>query len=123
MQAWLAESEQVLSARPSRFGVLVDMRELAPIGTDVKRLFKVGQELYRRHGMVRSAVIFDNKRLAIQFKRIALQSDIYDYERYLYISETPNWEQAGLDWVIRGIDPDKRRLLIAERVRRNLNIA
>ena len=123
MQAWLAESEQVLSARPSRFGVLVDMRELAPIGTDVKRLFKVGQELYRRYGMVRSAVIFDNKRLAIQFKRIALQSDIYDYERYLDISETPNWEQAGLDWVIRGIDPDKRRLLIAERVRRNLNIA
>ena len=117
MQQWMTESKRVLANCAPAFGVLVDMRQLDLIDADVQNLFKVGQKMYRRHGMVRSAVILRHATMAVQFKRIALQSNIYDWERYIDANALDEWEQIALDWVVRGIDPDQRRTEIAERVR------
>lgn len=43
----------------------------------------------------------------MQFKRIAKETGIYEWERYINASATPNWEQAGADWLTKAADPDK----------------
>ena len=45
--------------------------------------------------------------LATQFKLIAQKTGIYDFERYIDASSTPNWESKAIDWIKNGIDPDK----------------
>ena len=106
MTAWLEESREALQGCKRGFGVFVDMRELELNSPDVQSIFEAGQRYYKDMGMARSVVILRNPTLAIQFKRIALQSDIYDYERYVDASLNENWEEIGLKWVIEGIDPD-----------------
>ncbi|MGD8922755.1 MAG: hypothetical protein PVH24_05855 [Candidatus Zixiibacteriota bacterium] len=106
MTEWLEESSDTLKRIPPGFGVFVDMRQLELISPDVQAAFEKGQRLYRSEGMSRSVVIVKNTTLAIQFKRIALKSDIYDWERYIDCTTVTNWEKVGLDWVSKGIDPD-----------------
>lgn len=104
--AWLLEFKGYVTARQGSFGVFVDMRTLEPLATAAQKNFEEGQRLAREVGMTRSVVILDNPTLTYQFKRIALQSGIYDWERYIDASEDENWESTGLAWVAEGIDPD-----------------
>lgn len=82
------------------------MRTVEPLTPRGQKEFEVGQREARQHGMIRSVVILANSTVTYQFKRIALQSGIYDWERYIDESNEPDWEQKGLDWVVNGIDPD-----------------
>ncbi len=66
-----------------------------------------GQKLYKEKGMSRSVVILANTTTKMQFKRIAQQTGIYQWERYIDETSNPNWEKAGVDWIQNGIDPDK----------------
>ena len=108
MQQWYDESKSVLvdESRDS-FGVIIDMKDLQPIGDEAGRIMKDGQKLYKDKGMLRSAVILNSKEVAIQFKTIAIQTGIYETERYIDASSSPNPEQVAVDWVNKKIDPDK----------------
>ncbi len=44
----------------------------------------------------------------MQFKRIARETGIDQWERYINASATPNWEQVGIDWLTRAADPDAK---------------
>jgi hypothetical protein len=103
---WCDEWEAIMKNSPETFGVFVDMRTLQPLSPGGQKSFEVGQRIARDAGMIRSVVILANITLTYQFKRIALQSGIYDWERYIDESSQPDWEQKGLEWVINGIDPD-----------------
>ncbi len=85
------------------------MRTMEPLEMHAQKDFEEGQRLAREGGMTRSAVILDNSTLTYQFKRIALQSGIYDWERYIDASEADNWEEIGVAWVSNGVDPDAPR--------------
>ncbi len=65
------------------FGVFVDMRTLATLQPDAQQAMQEGQLLYREAGMQRSVVIVNSAVLAMQFKRLAKQTGIYEWERYL----------------------------------------
>ena len=56
--------------------------------------------------MVRSVVITSDKLTTMQLKRIAKQTGIYKWERYINSDELHQWEEIGLAWIIDGIDPD-----------------
>jgi hypothetical protein len=56
--------------------------------------------------MTRSAVILSQGFLATQFKMIARDTGIYEWERYIDTSSNPNWENVAIDWVVNGKDPD-----------------
>lgn len=123
MQQWLDESRQVLSDTRERFGVFVDMRHMILLPPDSQPAMREGQQIYREAGMVRSVVILADEVLALQFRRLAKQSGIFDHERYIDASSVRNWEQVGLDWIIKGIEPyeeddptlnDSVRLVIPE---------
>lgn len=105
MQGWLEESQRELAEAPDTFGVVVDMRTLMPLHPDAQQLMERGQALYRQAGMERSAVILNHPVTTIQFQRLAQQSGIYEWERYIDASSDPEWEKMALNWVQRGQEP------------------
>lgn len=107
MQRWVQESFEVLPEQPTPFGVFVDMRTLAPLDPDAQAVIRDGQKLYQQRGMVRSVVILSSPVVTMQFKRIAHESGIYEWERYIDASSVPDWEERGLAWIIDAVDPDQ----------------
>jgi hypothetical protein len=83
------------------------MRNLKPLPPDAQASMEEGQKLYKQKGMERSVVILNSASLTMQFKRIAKETGIYEWERYVDASKTADWEKVGLDWVKKGVDPDK----------------
>jgi hypothetical protein len=107
MSQWVDESRKALIGSPLQFGVFVDMRTLKPLNPEAQKMMEEGQKLYKSKGMQRSVVIVESVTISMQFKRIAKQTGIYDWERYISAQESPNWENLGLRWIRNSIDPDK----------------
>lgn len=104
MAQWVIESQKALVSFPPKFGVFVDMRELKPLSVDSQAEMQKGQKLYKMLGMERSVVILDNPIITMQFKRIAKETGIYEWERYIDASKNANWEELGKKWLVNGID-------------------
>lgn len=83
------------------------MRDLKPLPGDAQEIMEQGQAAYKEGGMERSVVIVDSATTKMQFKRIAKESGIYDWERYVNAAETPDWREVGLAWIQDGVDPDQ----------------
>lgn len=109
MHQWCRESEQALATVRPPFGVVVDMRTLAPLMPDAQHVMIQGQQLYKGKGMQRSAVVVHNAVTASQFRRLAQESGIYAWERYIDASAVPDWGKTAVDWVKGGIDPDAKQ--------------
>ncbi|HRP02252.1 MAG TPA: hypothetical protein PLE30_06340 [Candidatus Kapabacteria bacterium] len=107
MLNWVNESKKVLLGASHSFGVLVDMRTLKPLSAEAQNYMHDGQKLYKQKGLTRSAVILANSVLKIQFKRLAQESGIYQWERYFDATADKNWESASVAWLKTGKDPDK----------------
>jgi len=107
MKRWVEESEKALKTAPSDFGVIVDMRALKPLPADSKAVMESGQKLYKMKGMKRSFVAVNDAVTAMQFKKIAKESGIYLWERYIDASTNPEWQKIAVEWVKNSIDPDK----------------
>jgi hypothetical protein len=107
MQAWLEESKGALKTAGKDFGVFVDMRTLKPLAQDAQAVMQEGQKLYKAKGMARSVVILASTIITMQFKRIAQETGIYQWERYIDSSTVPNWKDKGVAWVRDKVDPDK----------------
>ena len=106
MKRWAEESKKALLLAPNEFYVFVDMRTLKPMAQDAQECMKETQNLYKKSGMKRSVVLLDNFLTKNQFNRIAKESGIYEWERYIAPSQTPDWENVCLNWILKGIDPD-----------------
>ncbi|HEX2957077.1 MAG TPA: hypothetical protein VHO70_09590 [Chitinispirillaceae bacterium] len=107
MAKWVTESIQFIHSMPSKFGVLVDMRGLKPLSHDAEMEMQKGQKLYKDKGMERSAVILANSVTTMQFKRIAQETGIYQWERYIDSSKVTSWEEVSKNWITKAVDPDK----------------
>lgn len=107
MAQWVQEVERKLSLHRGSMGVFVDMRTLRPLTPEAQGHMQKGQKLFKEKGMERSVVILSSVAITMQFKRIAKETGIYDWERYINASQDPDWEKTGLDWIEKGIDPDK----------------
>lgn len=106
MTQWVEASKKYLLSQPSKFGVFIDLTKLELLSTEVQLILKNGQKLYKQKGMERSVVILNSLISTMQFKRIAKETGIYQWERYLSVT-TANWENIGIQWITNGIDPDK----------------
>jgi hypothetical protein len=108
MAKWVVESIQFLKSSPSKFGVLIDMRGLKPLSHETELEMQKGQKLFKEKGMERSVVILANSVTTMQFKRIAQETGIYQWERYIDASKVSNWEEVGKKWLVNAEDPDKK---------------
>lgn len=107
MAKWVAESATIVKTLPAKFGVFVDMRELKTLSQESKVEMEKGQILFKTKGMERSVVILESAVTAMQFKKIAKDTGIYEWERYIDASAVKDWEEKGKKWIISAIDPDK----------------
>ena len=105
MEAWRVESQKILEEAPARFGVLVDMHDLRPLPPQTQMVMVSGQQLYKQAGMERSAVIVDSALTALQFRRLARESGIDAWERYLSTKD-PDVDEKAIAWLEEGSDPD-----------------
>lgn len=106
MSDWLQESQQIVPKLGKNFNVLVDMRQMMPLGKEAQATMEEGQRYYKTSGMKRSCVVLSSPTLTMQFMRIAKETGIYEWERYIDASKNPNWEQTAVEWLEKGIDPD-----------------
>jgi hypothetical protein len=106
MEKWVSESQDVLASEPGDFGVIVDMRNLAPLAPEVQQIMVKGQQAYKEKGMKRSAVVVNNAVTKLQFQRLAKESGIDAWERYIDGSATQDWAKVAVAWVKDGVDPD-----------------
>lgn len=105
MKTWVEESKRVLALSPSKFGIFVDMRELKPIASDAQKFMEEGQKLYQEKGMTRSVVVLNSAVTKMQFQRIARETGIDEWERYIDASSMPDWEKVGINWIENSVDP------------------
>ncbi len=80
---------------------------MKPLPQDSQTEMQVGQKLFKEKGLERSVVIVNSGITKMQFQRIAKQTGIYAWERYIDASADANWEKAGVDWISNGVDPDQ----------------
>ena len=107
MQKWADDTKAALADKSGSFGVMGDMRTLKPLAEDVQGVMVQGQGQFKTAGMTRSVVVVQDATTAMQFKRLARESGIYQWERYLSAEKAPNWEAVGRKWLVDGVDPDK----------------
>jgi hypothetical protein len=105
LEKWYKESEQVLRGQHGPFGVIIDMRTLAPLPAEAQAVIVEGQSMYLRHGMQRSCVILQDAITTIQFMRLARKSGISKYERYIDASAHKEWLQEARNWVMHAVAP------------------
>jgi hypothetical protein len=105
MEKWYEDSEQVLTGQQAPFGVIIDMRTLAPLRVEAQGAMVRGQSMYRSRGMQRSCVILDDAITTIQFMRLARKSGIFKYERYIDASAHRDWLAEARNWVRHAIAP------------------
>jgi hypothetical protein len=107
MKNWLEESKKVLESALGSFKLLIDMRDLKPLPEDSKAIMQEGQKLYKQKGMVRSCVILKGATIKMQFTRIAKESGIYAFERYIDSTASADWMTKAMNWLLKEEDPDK----------------
>ena len=84
------------------------MRTLKPLPQDAHLYMQKGQKLYKEKGMKKSVIILLNSAITkLQFQKIAKETGIYEWERYIDASSVSDWEKVGINWLINDIDPDK----------------
>jgi hypothetical protein len=104
--AWLDDARLVLPEEPKDFGLLVDLRLLAPLDPPAIRLLGQGLRLFQEKGLRRSAVIVGSPAIRREFTRQARMSGIAHWERYLCPEESPDWRGRCVAWIREGVDPD-----------------
>lgn len=89
------------------WGVLCDCRTLGIMEPAAQGVLAKSQEDGKKAGMGRTCVILSAPIPIMYAKRFAKSSGIYAWERYLNGRSNPDWKQQALDWIIKGVDPDK----------------
>ena len=98
----------MIKTLPDKFVVFVDMRDMELLPPESRPIMIEGQRYYRANGMQRSVVILKDKITMMQFKGIAKETGIYEWERYIDSNAEPNWKQVAMAWILDNIDPDDK---------------
>ena len=93
LKRWAKEAATILKDQKPGFGVLHDMRGMAPLPVDA--------------GLGRSAQILDDPITKMQFKRLAKDIELFHDMRQIDASRTPNWEQVAINWIVDGVEPEE----------------
>lgn len=106
MKMWLQDSQQILKTVDQQFNIVVDMREIKPLGHQVEEILYQGTKMMGELGLNRGAVVLEDPVVFRQMRQIAKYANLQKKERYIDTFTTKNWEKLASDWVEKGIDPD-----------------
>jgi hypothetical protein len=89
------------------FPLLLDMRKSNAFPSDAREILKQCLLFCKESGMQRNAVILASAIATLQARRIAKETGIDRWARYIDASSRPNdWEKAAVDWLTLGVEPD-----------------
>ena len=98
---------QVLGGINGSVGILIDLRNGKPISPESQNALNDCYYAVMRKGLTRSANIVSSGLMKMQMMRRAKEMGTYDRARYIDSTADKNCERIALDWIERGIDPDK----------------
>jgi hypothetical protein len=107
LEEWRKESKETVQNTVGSFGVLVNMRDLGTLADDAQEVMVKTQHDYREWGMERSAVIVDSATTKLQFQRLAKESGIDEWERYIDTESFDDPEEAAMAWIQDGVEPEE----------------
>jgi hypothetical protein len=88
------------------FPLLLDMRKSNAFPSDAREILKQCLLFCKDSGMERNAVILSTAIATLQARRIAKETGIDRWARYIDASSRNDWEKIAVDWLIRGVEPD-----------------
>jgi hypothetical protein len=89
------------------FPLLLDMRKSNAFPADARDLIKQCLLFCKQSGMERNAVVLNSAIATLQARRIAKETGIDRWSRYIDASSRPDdWEKIAVEWLIRGVDPE-----------------
>ena len=106
MSGWATEVRSMVNGRKGEFGALVDLRGAKAFPQDAQEVLFEAIEDLRNRGLHRQAVVVASPILKIQATRMAKHLGMHDIVRFLDASTLDNWEELGVDWAARGVDPE-----------------
>lgn len=101
------EVAQLVPKLKKGFSILHDMRGMKTLPADARELQKRSMENAKKAGFGKSTQIADNVIAAMQFKRLSKEAGISDTTRQIDASSVSDCEKVAIDWLVKGIDPDK----------------
>jgi hypothetical protein len=105
--AWIDDVRRCLASPPKDFGLLLDLRGLAPLSPGATRILAKGLQLCQQKGLLRTAVVVCSRATRLEYTRMAQESGIYQWERYLSAEDTPDWHGRSIAWISQRIDPEQ----------------
>lgn len=103
--AWFEDVKRAVAGK-RQFGQLIDVRGQSANPPETNAVIQEAMAYVRQQGMQRSAVVLSSALITMQIKRLAKQTGMDAWERYIDASANPNWERAALAWIEKGVDPD-----------------
>lgn len=98
---------QVLTGVDGSMSILIDLRKGKPISAESQAILNECYYAVVRKGLIRSANIVSSPLMKMQMMRRAKELGTYDKVRYIDSSDNDGCERVALDWLERGVDPDK----------------
>ncbi len=106
MSQWAAEVKKEFKKQKPGFNVIVDVSKMGTIIPECIPIVVEVQNMAKENGTGRNANIVGSHIAKMQQTRMAKESGLYSYMRYIDASSVKNPEQIAQDWVIQGKDPD-----------------
>ncbi|HEX7182143.1 MAG TPA: hypothetical protein VF756_09895 [Thermoanaerobaculia bacterium] len=96
---------KIRPAKDQTFPLLLDMRNSRAFPADARELLKEAILFCKEAGMERNAVVLNSAIATLQARRIAKETGIDRYARYIDATH-PDWEKIALEWLVNGVEPE-----------------
>lgn len=101
----LAKMKRTVRPKNGGFAVLLDMRHSRAFPAEAQDLIKETLAFCKDAGLERNAVVLNSAIATLQARRLAKQTGIAPWIRYIDASAEPEWEKAAVGWLADAIDP------------------
>ena len=101
-----AEFMQSLNSIEGEISLMIDLSKGSPMPQAAQEAVNDCYKAVIQKGLIRSANIVSSTLMKMQMTRRAREFGTYNKARYIDTSAN-NYEQVALDWIEKGIDPDK----------------
>jgi hypothetical protein len=101
----LAKMRSTMRPKNGGFAVLLDMRHSRAFPAEAQDLIKETLAFCKNAGLERNAVVLNSAIATLQARRLAKQTGIAPWIRYIDASAEPEWEKAAVGWLADAVDP------------------
>jgi len=96
---------EILSDHDRAFSLMVDMREVVTLSTEVSKLIEELHRACRRMSMERAVAVVRSPVIRGQISQISFNIAASNTDRVIDASKVPEWEERAIAWVADGVEP------------------